>query len=385
MEQLQRKERNPGIEIFRCVSMIMIIMLHLTGQGGVLGGAASGSASYYSAYYLKTIGYCAVNCYAVISGYVNTEKTFKFRKIAAMWLEVVFWLAVPAAITHFFLPQFTVTRDTWIEAFFPVSTKAYWYFNAYILLFALMPILNRGLEKLTEKQHRCIMIFLFVTVTCLPFVGGSDLFVTSSGYSGMWLIILFVFGSYFRIHGIPKFAKWYVTIPLFFLSATASWAIDLQRSYLLTNGKVESSDLLYKSMDRALSYISPFMVIMAVCLLCFFAQVRINAKPVRKVLGIMGKATFGVYLFHVGDMIWVNWLKNRYRSFGHLEAWQLLLATIGTAILLFLIWDLIAIGRIYLFKLFTWPFSKMKKKMQEKKQKEEEKPDDLTSPVSNQE
>jgi len=365
MEQLQKRERNPGIEIFRCVSMIMIIILHVTSQGGVLGGTASSSASYYAAYFLKVIGYCAVDCYAVISGYVNSTKSFKFKRLGSMWLEVVFWLAIPAIFTHFFLPQFPVSQEKWIEAFFPVSTKAYWYFNAYILLFALMPILNRGLEALSEKQHRSILIFLFVAVTGLPFVGGADLFVTSSGYSGMWLIILFVFGAYFRLHGIPKFAKWYVTLPVFFLSATASWSLDLLRIDLYSNGTVKSTDLLYKSLDRALSYISPFMVLMALSLLCFFAQIKINPKPIRKILEVVGRATFGVYLFHVGDMIWVNWLKGHFSDYGKFPAWKLLLAVIGVSILLFIVWDILSIGRIYLFKLIALPFSKLKKKKQQ--------------------
>ncbi|MCR5457991.1 MAG: acyltransferase [Clostridiales bacterium] len=362
MEQLQKKERNPGIELFRCVSMIMIILLHVTSQGGVLGATATSSASYYAAYFLKVIGYCAVDCYAVISGYVNSSKSFRFKRIGSMWLEVVFWLAVPAIITHFFLPQFPVSQEKWIEAFFPVSTKAYWYFNAYIILFALMPILNKGLESLSEKQHRIILLFLFGVVTVLPFVGGSDLFATSSGYSGIWLVILFVFGAYFRIHGIPKFAKWYVTIPVFFLSATASWALDLLRMDLYNHGMVTSSDLLYKSLDRALSYISPFMVLMALSLLCFFAQVKINPKPIRKILEVMGRATFGVYLFHVGDMIWVNWFKNSFKDYGKLPAGLLVLSVIGISILLFISWDILSIGRIYLFKLIALPFSKIKKK-----------------------
>ena len=380
MEQLQKKERNPGIELFRCVSMIMIILLHVTQQGGVLSGTDSGSASYYAAYYLKVIGYCAVNCYAVISGFVNSGKSFKVQRILSMWLEVVFWLAIPAAVTHFFLPQFPVSKDTWIEAFFPVSTKAYWYFNAYIILFALMPILNKGIEMLTKKQHRNILAFLFIVVTILPFVGGSDLFVTSSGYSAMWLIILFVFGAYFRIHGLPSFAKLYVTIPVFFMAATASWSLDLLRMDLYRSGAVESSDLLYKSLDRALSYISPFMVIMALSLLCFFAQLKISPKPIRKVLPVIGKATFGVYLFHVGDMIWVNWLKGHFSDYGKLPAWQLLLAVIGISILLFIIWDILSIGRIYLFKLCGLPFKKLKEKITTKKaQKDEPKEEHNTS------
>lgn len=361
MELPVKKERNVGIEVFRCVTMIMIIMLHLTGQGGVLSGAAGSRGSYAAAYYLKTIGYCSVNCYAVISGFVNTERNFRFRKIFALWLEVVFWLLIPALICHLFIPSVTVTKEKWLEAFFPVSNRAYWYFNGYILLFALMPFLNRGMEQLDERQHRMILYFLFGTVCFLPFIGGADAFVTNSGYSGIWLIILYVFGAYFRLHGIPKFARWYVTIPTFFGCATASWMLDSLRLDLYKAGKIKSTDFIYKFLDRTLSYISPFMVVMAVCLLCFFAQIRVKPKPIRTVLTIMGRATFGVYLFHVGDMIWVHWLKNRYVDYGKMPPVKLLLAVIGISILLFLAWDALSIARIYLFRLVAMPFNRKKK------------------------
>ena len=363
MELPVKKERNVGIEVFRCVTMIMIVMLHLTGQGGVLTGAYyyGSRGSYAAAYYLKTIGYCSVNCYAVISGFVNTERNFRFRKIFALWLEVVFWLLIPALVCHLFIPSVTVTKEKWLEAFFPVSNRAYWYFNGYILLFALMPILNRGLEQISAKQHRTILYFLFGAVCFLPFIGGADAFVTSSGYSGIWLIILYLFGAYFRLHGIPKFARSYVTIPIFFGCATAAWALDLLRIDLNKAGKIKSADFIYKFLDRTLSYISPFMVVMAIALLCFFAQVRVKGKPVRTVLTIMGRATFGVYLFHVGDMIWVHWLKSRYVDYGKMPAFKLLLAVIGTSILLFLVWDALSVARIYLFRGIGMAFKRKKK------------------------
>ena len=256
MEDVQKRERNYGIEIFRCVAMIMIIILHIVNQGGVLNATKTFTPSYYGAYWLKVVGYCAVDCYALISGYVNASKRFRIKRILSLWVEVVFWLAVPAAVCHFFIPSITVTRDNWLEAFFPVSTKAYWYFNGYILLFALMPILNRGLEALDKKQHRNIALFLFFAVCCMQFIGGGDLFVTGSGYSGIWLVILYIFGAYFRIHGIPKFAKWYVTLPAFFLAATASGVLDQLRIHLYRDGKIESGDLAYLSLDRALTYIA---------------------------------------------------------------------------------------------------------------------------------
>ena len=171
-----------------------------------------------------------------------------------------------------------------------------------------------------------------------------------------------MFGAYFRLYGIPKFARWYVTIPTFFGCASVAWMLDLLRLDLYRAGKLQSTDRIYKLLDRVLSYVSPFMVVMAICLLCFFAQARIRGDKIKRILTVMGRATFGVYVFHVGNMIWKYWLLNRYVEYGKLPPVQLLLAVIGTGIALFLIWDAFSIARAYLFQLVATPFKRKKKK-----------------------
>ena len=64
------KERNPGIEVLRIVSMFAIVVLHVLGYGGVL-GAAKGGATGALAWLLETICLCGVTVFGLISGYVG--------------------------------------------------------------------------------------------------------------------------------------------------------------------------------------------------------------------------------------------------------------------------------------------------------------------------
>ncbi len=346
----ERQERNVGIELFRCVSMILILVLHILGRGGVIAYAGSRTLQYRAAWFLETVGYCAVNCYALISGYVNRDKVFRIRRVVLRWMEVSFWLLIPLLAVKLFWPSLPVDEDTISKSLFPVTNKTFWYFNAYVIMSPFVPLLNRGLEGLDKRQHGAVLGFLFVTATCLHVFYGADNFVLSSGYSGLWLLILYVFGAYFRIHGIPRWARWYVTLPVFFAAAAGAWALKMLQGDLLRAGKIAQTDSLYTSLGRVVQYTSPFMLIMSVCLLILFARVSIRGEIARKVLTMAGKCSFGVYIIHVGPILWQNFMQNRFKAYAKYSVPGLVTFVILSAIGLFVVLDLLSVGRHLLFR-----------------------------------
>ena len=70
------KKRNTGINLFKLFSMFMIALLHVLGMGGII-GAAAGTSSYYPVYLMQNAAFCAVNCYALVSGYLMLGKKIK--------------------------------------------------------------------------------------------------------------------------------------------------------------------------------------------------------------------------------------------------------------------------------------------------------------------
>lgn len=342
-------DRNEGVELFRCVSMFLILVLHILGQGGVIGYSGGHREQFCTAWFLETLGYCSVDCYAVISGFVNKEREFKFSRFVLRWLEVVFWLVVPLAVAKLF---FTDNSIEWSlsETFLPLTSKTFWYFNAYALLFPFIPLLNIGLEKIGKRNHLAILTFLFVTTFTLHIFNGGDDFVLGGGYCGMWLIILYVFGAYFRLYGIPKWAKWYVTIPVFLFSSAFAWSMEMHKVDLCNAKIIEKSGSVWSILDRFVNYTSPFIVIMALCLLLFFAQVRIKPKVLRKTVVLLGKCSFGVYLIHVGPIIWDKFMYLRYKEYASFSPCKLVFSVIGTAVILFILFDLLSITRYMIFK-----------------------------------
>lgn len=79
-------KRNYGIDFLRILSMLMVVFLHVLLQGGILGAAKPNSINYWTAWFLEIACYCAVNCFALTSGYVMCRSRPKFSRLGGLWL-----------------------------------------------------------------------------------------------------------------------------------------------------------------------------------------------------------------------------------------------------------------------------------------------------------
>ena len=89
-EAAGKKEKFFGIELLRILATFYIILLHVVGQGGVAAASGGGKGTYMASYLLLALAYPAVNCYALISGFVGCKSRFKLSRLLSLWLTVVF-------------------------------------------------------------------------------------------------------------------------------------------------------------------------------------------------------------------------------------------------------------------------------------------------------
>lgn len=86
-------ERNHGIELLRIFAMLLAAVLHILKKGGVITASEGNLAAYSTVWLLEAAAYCAVNCYALISGYVgysDRPKPLRLARCIELWLQVVF-------------------------------------------------------------------------------------------------------------------------------------------------------------------------------------------------------------------------------------------------------------------------------------------------------
>lgn len=159
------KTRNYGIDFLRMISMIMIVMLHTLGHGGILRSVSFLSVHYQIAWLLEVIAFGAVNTYAMISGFVSVDSHFKISNILILWLQVLFYGILINTVFFFLLPE---SRNTsgWIQALFPVTRKEYWYFTAYAGVFFSLPIYQSDVSESLRKADKNFILFYFCRIFC---------------------------------------------------------------------------------------------------------------------------------------------------------------------------------------------------------------------------
>ncbi len=130
--------------------MMLIPMIHVLGQGGVIGAATPFSATYETSWLLMAFLLVAVNCFVLITGYVSYGKEKKFYRLFTLWLEVIFYSVVITTIFKFIYPDEIGLEHFWKGIIPTLYTKGqfsrYWFFTAYAGMFLLSPFVNLGLK-----------------------------------------------------------------------------------------------------------------------------------------------------------------------------------------------------------------------------------------------
>ncbi len=336
----KQEDRIIGIDLIKIFSMIMMVALHIIGNFGIMGHIDSIPYKICAVVYFPTR--CAVNCYAIASGFLLVNKKSKVSRILYLWIQTFVYSFFIAVLFKIFAPE-TVSLRKLFEFALPVISLKYWYISAYFLLFFFIPVLNTGIRNLSKKGFTIVLfsilfITLFSSLLCRT-VFDYDPFVIGKGLSPIWLIIMYLVGAYIKLYYFEKKISLKVLIPLFLLVNVINLAIY----FIFAPRDLNYSFIYY--------YDFPTVFIASVCLVLIFIRIKkVNSGLLHKIIVSLSTATLGVYLIHVHPLIYNNLLVKLnfiIRESGFTFIMLLFVAIIGV----YLICSLIDIVRKYLFKL----------------------------------
>lgn len=81
INSLSDKKYYIGLDLLKIIAMFMIITLHTLGHGGIVWNKNLEGINYDIAWLLEIMSFCAVNCYAMISGYVGINSRIRYYKL----------------------------------------------------------------------------------------------------------------------------------------------------------------------------------------------------------------------------------------------------------------------------------------------------------------
>ncbi len=339
--------RNYGIDLLRMLAMYMVCMLHFIGQGGILYASRAFPRQHAIAWKFEIAAFCAVNCFALISGYVGNQAKFKYRNLFRLWLQALFYSAGIALIFYFVKPG-SVGKMDLVQAFLPVCTGEYWYLTAYALMFFLIPQMNyllRNQGKNVLKAMLWTFFVLFSLFSVIPIVETITKIV-ELGYSAIWLAYLYMLGGFIKIYGIGELLtfsakfNWENTWLYRFSPKVRHWAwIGV---YILC------IKLAYLD-EKFVNYNTPFILIAAVALLMFFSQLKITHG--KAIIGMASPLAFSVYLIQNQRQIWEFVFQGAFVQCAGLPVWKFRLALLGIPLAIYLACSAIDFFRKQLFRL----------------------------------
>ena len=305
---MQKKERMANLEVLRCVAMMMVVVLHYLGKGGLLPDlTAPLSVQDMAAWLLEAFCIVAVNVYMMISGYFLCESSFKLSRLLTLWLQL--WLysvgiGVLAVVTGI-VPAAEVSTHYYLTLLFPVTMGHYWFLTAYVFLYILLPFVGIGLRRMTKQQFQVTLVLLFAAFCLIKSILPFRLEEDSKGYDCIWYLCVFCAAAYLRRFGIPFLQKKSRALLLYLIGVIGTFgeAMLLHLFYQRTG----SLELILK-IPYEYNHIFPFLA--SVGLFCLFLDSDIRGK-IGSVAVKIAPYTLGVYLLHENLGVryaWQKWL-----------------------------------------------------------------------------
>ena len=347
MENSVAAKRNYGIDLMKVLSMIMIVILHVLKQGGILDLVTADMPQFYVAWFLELSAYCAVNCFAMATGYLMVGHRFRYRKIVGLWLTVQYYNVI-----FFLFERFILEREiskAAILTFFPIFSGEYWYFTAYFCMFLFIPFINTMIEHLSKKSLYRLLLTGFLIFSLALIVFQHDSFKLSGGYSAVWLTYLYFVGAAIKKYGL--FLK--ISAPKALLGYFGSVGISFAAKCLDGNAELNDWGLLGTHIEiytpQFVNYLAPTIFAAGIFLMLFCLKLKIP-KFFGELLGVLQPLVFQVYIIHLHRVIWNGLMYKRFESYVEASPLRMGVYVVATALLIFEACILMDFVRNALFK-----------------------------------
>ncbi len=336
------RERNYGIDLLRIVSMYFILILHMLGKGGVLENVVLFSLNWHFIWLIEIVAYAAVNCYALISGYVGYESKHKYASIMYLYLQMVFYALIVAVIFLFIYPEAVGVMDVF-KAFFPVFLGGNWYLSSYFVCFFLMPFMNILISNLDKGQSKRLLLIIFLFFSFIPTVLMKDIYILSDGYSPIWLLLLYIIGGCIKKHNLCAEIKNIKLIVGYCLMIIITYLSKFLLEYVVV-GKLDIID----DGNVFIKYTSPTILMCSIILLVLFERMSIKGW-IKRMITFFAPLAFGVFLIHRAPQIWEHLFTNKFVELSTCNSFFMVVAILFGALLIWFICSLIDYVRLCIF------------------------------------
>lgn len=259
--------RNSSIELLRILSIFFVLIGHTFGHG------AHGEVPIFN--YIFAFG-ISINVFMLISGYYGIR--LRIKSLLNM-IGMVMFYAIASTWLTYLLMRGEVNLYGAICCLFPVSHNYYyWFASCYIFLMLLSPLLNKGLDGLSQKQYIWVILSL-IYMNCISGWLLRNYLINLTGFSAMQLIFMYIIGH--AIRKLEIHLKISIKSLVLIYLATSLLPIFLYRiPYIKDLG----------------TYNNPLDVLKSVAVFCIFLKFSFH----NKLINYVARCVFACYLIQEG-------------------------------------------------------------------------------------
>lgn len=291
--QKSHADRHTGFELMRIVSMLMIVLMHGIGHGGLGSTCANGTLGYAVYWLLFILGRVSTNCFVMLTGFYMLDSDIKVSRLFRIDMQVLFYSLLTFGIavgSGVLVPGFADL----LKAFTPITSEIYWFASHYFMLYLSVPLLNRVLRELTRGQYRVLLVGLFLTLslwTTLCYWNKATL--VQNGYTYIWFYALYFVAAYLRKYQIRASTR--KCLAVYLVCSVAALLIRMSGVQLETKLGVMGM------VDTQGGYQSPLALAASIAVFLLFQNVQIKTAWLKKGILTAAPLAFGVYLLHDSD------------------------------------------------------------------------------------
>ena len=332
--------RNSNIELFRIITMLMIIAHHYVVNSGLYHLMSENPLNFnsYFLYLFGMWGKTGINCFILITGYYMCQSQITGKKFIKLLFEICFYNAI---IYLMFVLTGIIEYDfkICIIQIIPFKNIGSGFISAYILFYLFIPYLNTLINNINKKQH-ILIIALSLFIYTIWYMSPFDV---KYNYIS-WFIVIYFIASFIRIYPYKiykNFIFWKYMLCISIFISCFSVIYNLHNNILPYKLVSDSNAIM-----AVITSLSAFM---------YFVNLKIKQN---KLINILAMSIFGVLLIHANSDTMRNWLwKDILHNIQYFNNTLLCLHALTSVIVVFVTCSFIDLLRIHFIEK---PFFKSK-------------------------
>lgn len=325
MHNPNKTTRNGALDALKIIAIMMVIASHYLNTQFGNGLINTRSILGISTHLLLSIFIVACNIFVLVTGYYCAKKDSVSLKKGLRLIIVTLFYGIIIAITYILIkrPQFNFTLLKTLLS----SIIDRWFIVLYIILYFLIPYINKTINNISKKSYQRLLIILLFFFSIWPTLL-TDVTLKDNGYGMVNFVCIYLIGAYIRLYenDVKKHKN------KFYIFGTISLAITTILSFVSY---------------RAWNYCSIFVILQSVALFLYFKKLKIRSSHM---LTRIASFSLGIYIIHENHLI-CKWIyQDLFNCKTYIGTWLYLPNIVFTVLGIFIICSIIDYGREILFK-----------------------------------